>query len=121
MPGSRPPADKLYQHLLQLHHDTFEAQRYELSYHVLAAALHAAEELNSVALLTNVQSVAANRQAEIDQLQPEHRISSMAAKVRGNFALFTSLANIAGAARGRIAADQTLGRLRHDATNRVDR
>ena len=121
MPASRPPADQLYQHLLQLHNDTFEAERYELSYHVLAAALHAAEELNSVELLTHVQTVAAKRQAEIDRLQPEHRISSEAAKARGNFALFTSLANIAVAARGRIAADQTLERLRDDATSKIDR
>ena len=39
MPGSRPPADQLYEHLLQLHDDTFDAECYELSYHVLAAAL----------------------------------------------------------------------------------
>jgi hypothetical protein len=121
MPGSRQPADELYEHLLQLHDDTFEAERYELSYHVLAAALHAAEELNSVELLKSVQGVAAKRQAVIDQLRPQHRISSEAAKGRGNFALFTSLANIAAAARGRIAADQTVERLRDDAATRVDR
>jgi hypothetical protein len=118
MPASRLPADQLYQHLLQLHDDTFAAQRYELSYHVLAAALHAAEELNSPELLKSVQKVAANRQAEIDELRPDHKISSEAAKGRGNFALFASLANIADAARGRIEVDRTVERLREDATRK---
>jgi len=121
MPASRQPADQLYQHLLQLHEDTFEAQRFELSYHVLAAALHAAEEMNSPELLKSVQKLAARRQAQIDGLRPEHKISSEAAKGRGNFALFASLANIADAARGRIAADQTVERLREEAAMKGDR
>jgi hypothetical protein len=118
MPASRLSADQLYQHLLQLHDDAFEAERYELSYHVLAAALHAAEELDSPELLKSLQKVAANRQSQIDELRPEHNISSEAAKGRGNSALFASLANIADAARGRIAADQAVERLRDDATKK---
>jgi hypothetical protein len=120
MPASRLSADQLYQHLLQLHDDTFAAQRYELSYHVLAAALHAAEELNSPELLKSVQKIAGNRQKEIDELRPDHNISSEAAKGRGNSALFASLASIADAARGRIAADMTVERLRQDAGKKGD-
>jgi hypothetical protein len=107
-------ADKLYGTLMQIHEETFDAGLFEVSYHLLAAALHAAEEANDIERLTQVETLAKQRQAEIDRTQPQHKVSSASANGRGNFALFTSLAAIAGAARGRIAADQAVARIRHE-------
>lgn len=112
MPAAQPP-DKLYQALMQLHQDSFEEGRFEVAYHTLAAALHAAEEINNAELLTTIQSLATKRQAEIDRIWPEHKVSSASARRRGNHPLFTALAATTGAARGRITAEQAVARVRH--------
>jgi hypothetical protein len=108
-------ADKLYQTLMQMHEDTFAAGLFEVSYHLMAAALHAAEEVNNLDLITQVELQATQRQADIDRSQPHHKVSSASAAGRGNFALFTALSATAGAARGRIAADQAVARVRNEA------
>jgi hypothetical protein len=105
-------ADRLYDRLVQLHTEAFEAGRYELAYHLLAAALHAAEELNSADLLHQVERMAGARQADIDRFHPEHKVSTASSHGRGNFSLFTALAGTASAVRGRMAADQAVERLR---------
>ena len=111
-----PQADKLYRTLMQMHEETFDAGLFEVSYHLLAAALHAAEEVNDIERLARLETLATQRQAEIDRTQPRHKVSSASANGRGNFALFTSLSAIAGAARGRIAADQAVSRIRYEAS-----
>jgi len=108
--------DKLYRTLMQMHEDTFAAGLFEVSYHLLAAALHAAEEADNLELITRVEMQATQRQAEIDRSQPQHKVSSASAAGRGNFALFTALSATAGAARGRIAADQAVARVRNEAS-----
>jgi hypothetical protein len=109
-------ADKLYRTLMQMHEETFDAGLLEVSYHLLAAALHAAEKVNDIERLGRLETLATQRQAEIDRTQPQHKVSSASANGRGNFALFTSLSAIASAARGRIAADQAVARIRHEAS-----
>jgi len=113
MPGKPDPADKLYQRLMQIQEEAFKTGRFEVSYHILAAALHAAEELNSVPLLEEIGALANSRQAEIDARDPTHTISTASAQGRGNWALFASLSVTANAARTRIAADAAVGRM-HD-------
>ena len=107
---NREPADQLYQRLMEIHNQAFEAGRFELGYHVLAAALHAAEELNDADLLTEVGELAQHRQKKIDAIQPEHRLSSNSAHRRGNPSQYNALVTIAAAAKGRIAADHALER-----------
>jgi hypothetical protein len=106
----REPADQLYRRLLEIHNQAFEAERFELGYHVLAAALHAAEELNDNDLLTEVGRLAEERQKKIDAITPQHRLSSSSAHRRGNPSQYNSLVTIAAAAKGRINADHALGR-----------
>jgi hypothetical protein len=110
---AREPAEQLYHRLRAMHDEAIEAGRYELGYHVLAAALHAAEELDSLELLTEIGALAGERQRMLDDLQPEHRLSSNAAHRRGNSAQYSALVSIAAAARGRISADRTLTRSRN--------
>jgi hypothetical protein len=104
--------DKLYKGLMQMQEQAFEAGRFQVAYHLLAAALYAAEELNSIELLEELGALASNRQAELDRKEPAHPISSASAHGRGNSALFATLAKTAGPARGRLAADAAVGRMR---------
>src|SRR3712207_5650896 len=97
MPPAGNGADMLYQRLMQMHEEAFEAGLFEVSYHLLAAALHAAEELDSVALLEQLGALANSRQAELDQREPAHAISTTSAQARGNSALFATLAATANA------------------------
>jgi hypothetical protein len=104
------PARQLYQRLVLMHEEAFAAGRFELGYHVLAAALHAAEELEDLELLNQLGRVAETRQQEIDAGYSAHRLSSTSARRRGNPAQYSTLAAIAAAARGRITAERALAR-----------
>ena len=106
------PAEQLYSRLLDMHQNAAEAGRPELGYHLLAAALHAAEELESLERLAQVRQLAEASQKELDATRPEHRLSSGSAQRRGNTAQYTALAAIAAAASGRISADRALKRSR---------
>ena len=117
MPPRTEPADKLYRQIMQMHDQAFAAERYEVAYHLLAAAMHAAEELKSVDLLERLEAMALTRQSEIDETAPGHTISSGSAHRRGHSALFANLATTAAAARGRIAADSVVARIREQNIN----
>jgi hypothetical protein len=110
--AEREPADLLYYHLMELHGQAFDEARFEASYHVLAAALHVAEELGSVEWLGTIRRLATDRQEEIDRTLPDHGISSASSLSRGNVARFTTLALTAKAMSGRIMADRALERSR---------
>jgi hypothetical protein len=109
---AKEPADQLYSRLLEMHQSAVEAERPELGYHLLAAALHAAEELESLERLAHIRQLAEACQKKLDAAKPEHRLSSGAAHRRGNTAQYTALAAIAAAASGRVSADRTLKRSR---------
>jgi hypothetical protein len=106
------PALALYDHLMDLHGQVFTAERFEAAYHVLAAALHVAEELDDVERLSAIERLATNRQAHVDRAQPAHVMSSGSATARGNTARFAALALTARAACGRINADKAVKRAR---------
>jgi hypothetical protein len=110
--AEQEPAGQLYDRIMDMHEQAFRDRRFDVAYHLLAAALHAAEELNSVELLSHISEVAATRQKSIDELRPEHRLSSNSAHHRGNHAQFATLVGIAAAAKGRITAEQALERSR---------
>ena len=110
--ADQEPARALYDRIMGMHEQTFREGRYELAYHLLAAALHAAEELNNEELLNQLGDIAVSCQKKIDALKPEHRLSSNSAKHRGNHAQYTALTAIAAAAKGRISAEHALARSR---------
>jgi hypothetical protein len=112
MPAESDPADKLYDRLMQMQERAFEAGRFHVSYHLLAAAVHAAEELKRVELLDELVELANRRQEDLDRREPMHAISTASAQGRGNSALFATLATTANATRARIAADAAIGRVR---------
>jgi hypothetical protein len=110
MNQNRQSAEQLYQTLMQMHEQAFAVERFELSYHLLAAALHAAVEVENQDWLADVEILATDRQTEIDQHHTREKSSSTSASGRGTIARFTSLAATAAAMRGRIVAQQALQR-----------
>ncbi|HEY9016255.1 MAG TPA: hypothetical protein VIM84_14475 [Gemmatimonadales bacterium] len=106
----REPAEELYQKLLAMHEDAFAAGRFDVAYHVLAAALHAAEEVPSIELLMAVRDLAEQRQKALDAMEPQHRLSSLSAGRRGHTPQYTALATIAMSVKGRIEADNAVER-----------
>jgi hypothetical protein len=114
MTGISPEtAESLYDHLLDLHGQAFAAERFETAYHLLAAALHVAEELDDVDRLHSIERLSHDRQAQVDGSQPEQRTSSVFAAGRGMVARFTTLSLTARAAVGRINADRAVKRSRY--------
>src|SRR3954467_14354608 len=114
MTQTRPfeTAESLYDHLLDLHAQVFAGERFETAYHLLAAAMHVAEELDDVDRLSSIERLAGDRQAEVDRSQPQQKTSSESAAGRGMVARFTTLSLTARAARGRINADRATKRTR---------
>jgi hypothetical protein len=96
----------LMEQLLRINTDTYQAGLYEVAYHVLAAALHCADELADPELVTAVQELAERQQAELDQGVPAHPLSTTGATGRGTNPLFTSLGRTAHAAAIRIKGQQ---------------
>jgi hypothetical protein len=92
----------LIEQLLRINAATYEAGRYEVAYHVLAAALHCAEELADLELVTAVQQRAERQQADLDEVSPAHQLSTRGATGRGTSPLFTSLGRTAHATAIRI-------------------
>jgi len=100
-----------FRRLMELHEQLFSEERFEAAYHVLAAALHIAEELD-LERLSSVGRLSTARQAEIDRTNPGHSISSASSNRRGNTPLYATLALTARAATGKIRAAQALQRSR---------
>ena len=90
--------------LMRLNTAAYDAGRYEVAYHVLSAALHCAEELWDLPMATSVQARARQQQADLDEMDPPHPLSSRGASGRGTNPLFASLARTAHAAASRIKA-----------------
>src|SRR3954462_9879560 len=101
----------LFRRLMELHEQLFSEQRFEAAYHVLAAALHIAEELG-LERLSSIERLSTARQAEVDRTMPGHSISSASSNRRGNTPLFATLALTAKAASGKMRAAQALKRSR---------
>jgi hypothetical protein len=96
-------AGELYTQLLEMYRTAFAERRFEISHHLLAAALHAAEESRDLAGLAQVEKLAAESQSTIDRSQSSSTMSSESSGGRGNISRFTALAATARAVRGRLA------------------
>jgi hypothetical protein len=91
--------------LLRINGTSYAERHFEVvAYHVLSAALHCAEDLVDPEMAASVQVRAEQQQAELDQTEPPHPLSTVGASRRGTHPLFTSLGRTARAARARIKA-----------------
>jgi hypothetical protein len=94
-PPTEGSAEGFYSAVMEMHSRAFTDRRFEASYHLLAAALHFAEEMDSVERLDTILRLCSDRQAEAR-----------------NSAQFVSLAATTKAVIGRIGAGRALKRNR---------
>lgn len=86
-----------------------EAGEYEVAYHALMAALHAAEGVGkataSATALAEIERIARLQSAQVEEIKPVHQLSRAAAKNRGHTSVYDTLLIHANSARLRIEAD----------------
>ncbi len=86
-----------------------DSGEFEVAYHALMAALHAAEqvgrETKSISPFTEIERVAKQQAAMVEKVKPTHQLSKSAAKNRGHNSVYETLLIHAKSARLRIEAD----------------
>src|SRR5262245_61826718 len=89
--------------------DLFAAARaagqYEVAYHALCGALHAAESLEDSPTCTVVEHLANECRDAVDANGTTHKLSSQSAAMRGHESVFKQLAVMAVSARLRMEVD----------------
>jgi hypothetical protein len=85
--------------LLSTSRRTFANRHFEVAYHVLAAALHAAQDLNDEQRLEEIEVLAHEQMRIVDADVPVSPLSTTAATYRGMVPLWVSLARQAETAR----------------------
>ena len=83
----------LFERLMVLSHEAFDATHYSTAYHVLAAALHEASTRPGTHQLALVQRSAEAQLVGIDRDAPSYHHSTPSAAVRGRQSIFTLLAH----------------------------
>jgi hypothetical protein len=101
--------DSLMRRLITASTAAADAGEFEVAFHALMAALHAAERVGkdaaSAESLTEIMRVGAAHAAKIEKVKPQHQLSRNAAKARGHTSLYDTLQLHANAARMRVQAD----------------
>jgi hypothetical protein len=87
----------MFERLMTLNREAFEAGHYSTAYHALAAALHEAQEHQAAPDLCRVQQVAEEQLAGIDRAAPTYEHSTPSAASRGHISIFAMLARQAHA------------------------
>ena len=90
-------ADGWFQQLMAINEASFADGRYEVAYHALMAALHAAQDASDVEHLRAVERAAEQQQVRIDAEAPSHRLSSHEAKKHGALGIYRMAARQASA------------------------
>lgn len=108
MPNTQGVEADSYSRLLVINRQAFSDAHYEVAYHALAAALHAASDDADQTRVHQVQEIAVQQRDWIDENDPEHRLSSTSARKRGQHDVFWMLERQA-AALGQL----TLRKVRH--------
>jgi hypothetical protein len=96
------PAEDLFHEILELNRRAVTSDSFEVAYHLLAAALHAAE--GDVDRIDAVIALA-REQAEAVDGRPNHALSSDRAAQRGTTPLYRSLVSTAEAKRAQVKAE----------------
>ena len=90
-------AGTMFERLMMLNREAFDAGHYNTAYHALAAALHEAQEHQVAADLCRVQQVAEEQLAGIDRAAPTYEHSTRSAASRRHTSIFAMLARQAHA------------------------
>ena len=93
---------EMFQKLLTINQEAFENAQFDVAYHALAAALHAARDAGDEAGLHQVMRRSEEQLTEIDAHHPEYQHSTVSAEKRGHESIFRMLARNANV-RERLA------------------
>ena len=88
----------LYTSIVSLNRSAADARQFEVAYHLLAAALHAAEVSGDKGQIEEVIQLARQQGSAVDSA-PNHPLSTVNARKRGNTPLYASLIAMA---RGKL-------------------
>jgi hypothetical protein len=92
-------AGTLFERLMTLNGEAFAAAHYNTAYHLLAAALHEAQQGRDASCFVAVQRAAEDQLAWIDEAIPAYEHSTQSATTRGYTSIFVLLARQAYARR----------------------
>ena len=109
MSSSTEP-DLGFRNLAALNGAAFAGGRMEVAYHLLMAALHAAEDSRDGGQLAAVAAVARGQQRDLDASQPAHRLATRSA--HGPRGVFETAAFMAEAVVQRLAMEDRTAELR---------
>jgi hypothetical protein len=99
-------SSNLIERLVACSTDAAAANLYEVAYHALMAALHAAEAADDLSALRDITEIAQRQERAIESVSPPHRLARVSAQARGTVPLYSSLALHIEAVRARIEVDQ---------------
>jgi hypothetical protein len=80
---AKPGARDHFATLMRVNERAFTAGQYEVAYHALMGALHAAQDRDEADQLETVAELARAQQQTIDSASPDHPISSLRAHEHG--------------------------------------
>ena len=83
--------DAMYERLMVTSREAFSNRQYAVAYHLLAAAMHCAEDAGNSAALTAVEQLAREQMVWIDTHDPMHQLSRPSAAARGSRSVYDSL------------------------------
>jgi hypothetical protein len=95
--GQGAQVGTLYERLTAISREAFDAGRYDVAYHTLAAALDCAEEEGNVEQISAVEHAANEQLRFIDQHAPDYHHSTVSAASRGHTSIFKGLSKQAHA------------------------
>ena len=98
----------LFEQTTRLSRKAFAEERYDVSYHLLAAALHCAQDEKNIERLHLVERLAGESLEWIDQFARNYEHSSRSSEERGAPNIFLSLGRQASIAATVIKADTRL-------------
>jgi hypothetical protein len=98
----------LFERLMDVNREAFDTGHYEVAYHALMAALHAAADLDDDAAVAAVRNTAESQGAWIDTHAAGHRLSTRSAAAHGGHSVFATTATHAAAVAARSRAGRAL-------------
>src|SRR5262245_21468747 len=97
----------LFTAIISLNSEAAKAREFEVAYHLLAAALHAAEKTNDEDGIEDVRRLATDQGAAVDAV-PDHPLASVNATRRGTMPLYETLLMMARAKLAQIKAQRVI-------------
>jgi len=91
VPQSNVQPTQLFERLLTLSEEAAAADLFEVAYHALMAALHAAENDSNIDRVARISMTAASQERALEAVRPPHPLSQAAASHRGTESVYSTL------------------------------